>query len=74
MARDKEYDKAYRRAHKAEDASRHRARRLMIKKYGKAKLKGKDVDHIDGNPLHTPSNGSTRNLQILSKHANRSKK
>jgi hypothetical protein len=69
MARDYTYDKAYRRAHLAEDASRHRARRLMIKKHGKSALKGKDVDHKDGNPL----NGSTRNLAITSKHFNRAK-
>lgn len=69
MARDYTYDKAYRRAHLAEDASRHRARRLMIKLHGKAALKGKDVDHKNGNPL---SNKRT-NLQILSKHENRAK-
>jgi hypothetical protein len=70
MARDYTYDKAYRRAHRAEDAARHRARRLMIKKHGKAALKGKDVDHKDGNPL----NNKRSNLQIMSKGANRSKK
>ena len=72
MARDYAYDKQYRRDHLAEDAARHRARRLMIKKYGKTKLKGKDVDHVDGNPLHTYK-GSTRNLQITTKHYNRAK-
>lgn len=70
MARNKAYDRAYRKAHKKEDAARHRARRLMIKKHGAAALKGKDVDHVDGNPL----NGNPRNLRILSVHANRSKK
>ena len=73
MARDYTYDKKYRREHRAEDASRHRARRLMIKKYGKAKLRGKDVDHSDGNPLNTPRDGSTRNLRITTKHFNRAK-
>ena len=72
MARDYTYDKKYRRAHLAEDAARHRARRLMIKEKGKAAVKGKDVDHVDGNPLNTPKSGSS-NLQIISKHANRSK-
>ena len=70
MARDLAYDKAYRHAHLAQDASRHRARRLMIKKYGKAAVKGKDVDHTDGNPLHTVAS----NLSIMSVHKNRSKK
>lgn len=72
MPRDYTYDKAYRRAHLEEDAARHRARRLMIKKHGKKALQGKDVDHIDGNPLNTPKSG-TKNLRIMSKSANRSK-
>jgi hypothetical protein len=50
-------------------ASRNRARRLMIKKYGKAALKGKDVDHKNGNPMQT----TPKNLQILSAHDNRAK-
>lgn len=70
MARDYTYDKAYRRAHLKEDAARHRARRLMIKKHGKAALKGKDVDHSNGNPL----DNKRSNLSIMSKHENRSKK
>lgn len=69
MARNKAYDIAYRKAHLAEDAARHRARRLMIKKYGKAALKGKDVDHVDGNPLNNKNN-----LAIRSRHANRADK
>lgn len=70
MARDYTYDKAYRRAHLKEDASRHRARRLMIKLHGKKALEGKDVDHKDGNPL----SNKRSNLQIMSKSKNRSKK
>jgi hypothetical protein len=50
-------------------SSRNKARRLMIKKHGKAKLKGKDVDHKNGNPL----NNDKRNLAISSVHANRAK-
>lgn len=50
-------------------ASRNRARRLMIKAHGKAALKGKDVDHKDGNPLHTVKG----NLAITTKHYNRAK-
>lgn len=68
--RNKAYDIKYRKAHKAEDAARHRARRLMIKKHGEAALRGKDVDHKDGNPM----NNSLRNLAITTKSANRSKK
>ena len=70
MARDYTYDKKYRRAHRAEDAARHRARRLMIKKHGKAAVKGKDVDHKNGNP----KDNRVSNLQIVSKRVNRSKK
>ena len=33
-------------------ARRNMARRLMIRKYGKARLRGKDVDHKDGNPMN----------------------
>lgn len=41
----------------------------MIKEHGKAAVKGKDVDHKDGNPMHN----SRRNLHITSVHYNRAK-
>lgn len=50
-------------------SSRNLARRLMKKKLG-AKIKGKDIDHKDGNPR----NNSTGNLRIMDKSKNRSKK
>jgi hypothetical protein len=49
---------------------RHKARRLMIKKHGKAAVAGKDIDHKDGNPR----NNNVSNLRIMSKSENRSKK
>lgn len=49
---------------------RNAARRLMIKKHGKAALKGRDVDHKRG----TKAGNGSSNLQIISKSANRSKK
>ncbi len=67
--RDYTYDKKYRREHREEDAARHRARRLMIKKHGKAALRGKDVDHSNGNPL----DNSPKNLKIMSRSKNRAK-
>jgi len=50
-------------------AGRNKARGLAIKKYGKARLKGKDVDHKDRNPM----NNSRGNLRIQSKKRNRSR-
>lgn len=49
---------------------RNAARRLMIKKHGKAALKGKDVDHVNG----TKAGNKPSNLRIISKSKNRSKK
>ena len=43
------------------------ARRLMAKKLGIKRLRGKDVDHKDKNPR----NNSMSNLRIRSKSANR---
>lgn len=64
-ARQKEYNA--RPENKKKRAANNRARRLMIKKHGKAALKGKDVDHKDGNPRNnTPSN-----LRIMSRKKNR---
>ena len=73
MARD--YAKEYRDYHSkpeqiANRSSRNKARRLAIKMHGKKAVKGKDIDHKDGNPR----NNNRRNLQIMSKSANRSKK
>lgn len=48
---------------------RHKARRLMIKKYGKAAVKGKDIDHRNGNPR----DNRPGNLTIMSKSKNRAK-
>ena len=39
----------------------------MIKKHGEAAVKGKDVDHADGNP----HNNKPSNLRIMSVNKNR---
>jgi hypothetical protein len=44
--------------------------RKMAKSVGKSKIKGKDIDHKDGNPL----NNSRSNLRVRSKSKNRSRK
>lgn len=72
MARD--YKREYENYHKKPEQrrrndARKKARRLMIKKYGKKALKGKDIDHKDRNP----KNNSMSNLRIQSKKKNRSR-
>jgi len=66
----KEYDNYHKKPEqRRRNDSRKAARRLMIKKHGKAKLAGKDIDHKDRNP----SNNAKSNLRIQSKKANRSR-
>jgi len=50
--------------------ARNAARRMMIRKHGKNKLKGKDVDHKNGNA----TDNSKGNLKIIARSKNRSKK
>jgi len=50
--------------------ARNKARRMMIRKHGKAALKGKDVDHKNGNA----TDNSKGNLKLISKSKNRAKK
>lgn len=72
--RKRDYAKEYRDYHakpeqKKRRAGRNKARALMIRKHGKAALKGKDVDHRDFNPR----NNSASNLSIRSRSSNRSR-
>lgn len=66
------YDRAYqaRPEQVAKRVARNKARRMMIRKHGKAALKGKDIDHKDGNA----TNNSKSNLKIMDRSKNRSKK
>ncbi len=62
-------DKAYqsRPDQKRRRAARNRARRAAVKKYGKAALRGKDIDHRNGNPMdNKPSN-----LRVMLRKTNR---
>jgi hypothetical protein len=66
----KEYDEYHGTPEQIQNrASRNAARAGAVKKNGKAKMKGKEVDHKDGNP----KNNSKKNLQIMSRKANRQK-
>ena len=72
--KDRDYKKEYREYHGhplqiKHRAKRNSARRLMVRKHGKSKLKGKDIDHKDGNPM----NNSHGNLRITSIRYNRAK-
>lgn len=52
----------------ARRVARNRARREAIKKYGKAALKGKELDHVGYHRTGSLDKVPTR---IVSKHANR---
>lgn len=70
--RDYTYDKAYesRPEQIKRRASRNRARRRLIAARGASRMKGKDVDHVNGSPL----DNRPENLRITSKHYNRGRK
>ena len=66
----RDYKREYKiRSQKSKDDRQHRrvARRLMAKKLGIKKIKGKDVDHKNGNPRDNRKS----NLRIRSKSVNR---
>lgn len=70
--RDYTYDKAYESSPEQirKRASRNAARRRLIASRGRSALKGKDVDHKNGNPLDNRSS----NLRVESKKKNRGRK
>jgi hypothetical protein len=77
MAKERDYAKEYREYHakpsqRKNRSNRNKARRLMIKKHGKAKLDGKDVDHK--RPMKNGGGNHMNNLRIRSVKANRGDK
>jgi len=62
------YEKEYSKKTSHHRSNRNKARRAAEKKFGAAAIKGKDVDHKDGNPM----NNSPSNLRLRSKGDNRS--
>jgi hypothetical protein len=69
----RDYGKEYRDYHGTPEQIKRRASRNKARKMKKLEgrnIAGKDVDHKDGNPL----NNSRRNLRVLSKARNRSRK
>jgi len=68
------YDKEYQARPKQvkKRVARNAARRLMIRKHGKATLKGKDVDHKRS--LKRGGSNGYSNLQIRSRKSNRADK
>jgi len=67
-----DYDKEYqaRPEQVAKRVKRNAARKMMIAKHGKSKLKGKDIDHKNKNA----TDNRKSNLQIMDRSANRAKK
>lgn len=57
---------------KKKRAKRNAARRAMVKKHGKAALRGKDVDHK--RPLSKGGGNGMSNLRIATRKANRGRK
>ena len=75
MQKKRNYKKEYKRDHastkaKKDRASRNKVRRQALKTGRVKKGDGKDVHHVDGNPR----NNSSKNLRVVKKSANRSKK
>ena len=67
----KEYDTYHGKAEQVENrSSRNKARRKVKDAVGKDKIRGKDIDHKNGNP----KDNRKSNLRVMSKSKNRSKK
>jgi len=65
----KPYDREYAKHDNAKQRLRMRARYAMVKKYGEAALKGKDIDHI--HPLQAGGDNTPTNLRVRDASENR---
>jgi len=65
----KPYDREYAKHDNAKQRLRMRARYAMVKKYGEAALKGKDIDHI--HPLQAGGGNAPGNLRVRDASENR---
>jgi len=77
MAKARDYAAEYRDYHsrpsqRRNRSNRNKARRLMIKKVGKKKVAGKDIDHK--HPIKKGGGNGMTNLRIRSVKANRGDK
>ena len=63
------YQRKYNFKHRADNAARKRARRLLEGQGRVRKHDGKDIDHRDGNPR----NNGRRNLLVSNRSRNRAK-
>ena len=67
----KEYDSYHGRPEQVENrSSRNKARRKVKAAVGESKIRGKDIDHKNGNP----KDNRKSNLRVMNKSKNRSKK
>jgi hypothetical protein len=66
------YDAEYAKHDNAKQRARAKARYWMVKKYGEAALRGKDVDHI--HPLQAGGSNEPSNWRVESEAKNRGSK
>lgn len=67
----KEYDSYHGKPEQVQNrSSRNKARRKVEASVGSAKVRGKDIDHKNGNP----KDNRRSNLRVMDKSKNRSKK
>jgi len=66
------YDREYAKHDNAKQRARMKARYWMVKKYGEAALKGKDIDHV--HPLQAGGSNNPSNWKVRDIKANRGDK